>query len=55
MSKIYNSFISAVLEENYALANKYLRTIVEAKLKNKIKKAAEKVKKDKKDKKVEDK
>ena len=42
MTKIYHNFISSVLEENYAEANKYLKQLVEAKLKKKIKKAAKK-------------
>lgn len=44
MTKTYHNFISAVLGENYADANKYLQQLVEAKLKAKIKKAAAKVK-----------
>jgi len=44
MTKNYHNFISAILEEKYAEANKYLQQLVEAKLKAKIKKAADKVK-----------
>ena len=39
MTQMYHNFISSVLEENYAEANKYLKQLVEAKLKGKIKKA----------------
>lgn len=44
MTKTYHNFISTVLEEKYAEANKYLQQLVEAKLKAKIKKAAKAVK-----------
>lgn len=39
MTQTYHNFISSVLEENYAEANKYLKQLVEAKLRGKIKKA----------------
>lgn len=39
MTQTYHNFISSVLEENYAEANKYLQQLVEAKLKGKIKRA----------------
>lgn len=44
MTQNYHNFISAVLAGNYAKANKYLQPLVEAKLKNKIKKAVKQVK-----------
>lgn len=44
MTQTYHNFISAILAENYAQANKYLQPLVEAKLKMKIKKAVKQVK-----------
>ena len=44
MTQKYHNFISSILAENYADANKYLQQLVEAKLKAKIKKAAKTVK-----------
>lgn len=43
MTKVYSKFISAIAEENYAEANKYLRLIVDAKMKKKIKKVVAKL------------
>lgn len=39
MTLKYHNFISSILGENYAAANKYLEQLVEAKLKAKIKTA----------------